>query len=796
MLTPYKLTLVAIASLSACGLCAANPYTYLPESFEGPEWAVKNATVVSSTGSWTSNKNLQSDEQAHDGQYSIKISQKAGITTPELTEGVDKIEYYCNLKNRQLSVATSVDGETWHTIESEKTTCDWTLHTLNVADPDVRYVKFSTNSNNQAYLDFVTITPYDNSTPGVEIQAPTIAISSISSHTALSDAQKVYVRVEANITSDGGAPTTEAGICFSATNPNPAIGDGFTKCAVSEGALSADILLPTSQRFFFCAYASNKAGISYSKALEFTTPDAVEPEYAHNVYYVAPDGDDSTADGSASSPFFELQKAVDLALPGDTIYMMPGTYPYSKRINISAAGEKLNGKIMLIAKDGRAVLDFSAMSVADANQGIRLTGSYWHIYGIDICNAGDNGMLIERNKPTGGNYNDIKANTTQGHDNIIENCRFYRNADTGLQMKNLAENNLVINCDSYYNADPDHGDADGYAVKISHGTGNYFYGCRAWANSDDGWDGFIKSAGGFPDDITTTLECCWAFENGYLEDGSVSNGNGNGFKMGSDQGRNNMVLNRCVAYNNLNKGFDQNHNTGSMILTNCSAYSTKDTSGKSRFTYRLDEPVAPGKQIVLTNCVAISDGIADRKKSAYAPHSVIGTTVTTDLNTLPSDYVSVEGSALTAERNADGSLPDTDFMRIAPGNMRLIDAGTQYACFPGQSHHTIGIEYEGEAPDLGYKESTAGSGITDVSADSGSGTGRIEIEYTLGGMPIVTIAEGYRGSNHSIQLIDNTGRVVASKMFVGNRTTISAPTGLYILLVQGSNFKASAKVKL
>ena len=102
--------------------------------------------------------------------------------------------------------------------------------------------------------------------------------------------------------------------------------------------------------------------------------------------------------------------------------------------------------------------------------------------------------------------------------------------------ENLASFNRIINCDAYYNTDPGHGNADGFAVKISHGTGNYFYGCRAWRNSDDGWDQFIKKEGGFPDDVTTTLEYCWAFENGILENGTLSKGNGNGFKMGRTRG--------------------------------------------------------------------------------------------------------------------------------------------------------------------------------------------------------------------------------------------------------------------
>jgi hypothetical protein len=52
---------------------------------------------------------------------------------------------------------------------------------------------------------------------------------------------------------------------------------------------------------------------------------------------------------------------------------------------------------------------------------------------------------------------------------------------------------------------------------------------------DDGWDGYLRGA----DDVSTTLENCWSFENGYLEDGTDAgaNANGNGFKMwGSREG--------------------------------------------------------------------------------------------------------------------------------------------------------------------------------------------------------------------------------------------------------------------
>jgi hypothetical protein len=115
-----------------------------------------------------------------------------------------------------------------------------------------------------------------------------------------------------------------------------------------------------------------------------------------------------------------------------------------------------------------------------------------------------------------------------GSNNIIEFCAFYENYDSGLQLGSGASNNQIINCDSYYNADIGQGNADGFSPKLDVGTGNYFYGCRSWQNSDDGYDGYLRPA----NDVTTTYDSCWCFKNGYLKSGGVSSGDGNGFKTG------------------------------------------------------------------------------------------------------------------------------------------------------------------------------------------------------------------------------------------------------------------------
>src|SRR5438552_2085039 len=58
-------------------------------------------------------------------------------------------------------------------------------------------------------------------------------------------------------------------------------------------------------------------------------------------YYVATNGID-TNPGTISQPFATLQKAANLANPGDTIYMRGGTYTLAAQITISRNGSSGN----------------------------------------------------------------------------------------------------------------------------------------------------------------------------------------------------------------------------------------------------------------------------------------------------------------------------------------------------------------------------------------------------------------------------------------------------------------------
>jgi Pel9A-like, right handed beta helix region/Secretion system C-terminal sorting domain len=387
-------------------------------------------------------------------------------------------------------------------------------------------------------------------------------------------------------------------------------------------------------------------------------------------YYVSPTGDDNNP-GSLDLPFQTIPKGVSLVNPGDTLYVRGGSHPYNTTISISKQGADTSWFCLLAYPGERPLLDFSAMPISSSLRGISLSGSYWLVRGFDIFKAGDNGMQL------------------RGSNNIIEFCTFVENNDTGLQLDNGASNNQIINCDSYFNVDPSQGNADGFAAKLGVGSGNSFYGCRAWQNSDDGYDGYLRGT----DDVTTTLENCWIFSNGYLKSGAPSIGNGNGFKMGGSDDRtlmHNVTLTNCLAFNNRVKGFDQNNNKGSMTLYNCTGYGNGTN-------YSVSQALNTGKTLTVKNCLSLGPygsigSFAVQETNSWMPPFV----VTND------DFISIDTAGVHAPRNFDGSLPPITFMHLAEGS-DLIDAGTD-----------VGLPFNGNAPDLGCFET---EGTTSVGGE-------------------------------------------------------------------------------
>ena len=748
------------------------------------------------------------------GKQNLRLYKNGSyVITPVLDKGVGTITMNVGRKGKGIDVYVSTDaGRTW---EKKETVSSTGIATITVDMLEANRVKIANDGSGDADIDDLAVTA---TAFGIEAQVSTGEASNITKNTA---------DLSGTLIDGGDQPLREMGIVWS-TRPNPTTGD---RKALSENLTETSFTvtatrLKASTDYHYRAYAITNAGTVYGEDRTFRTAEGSPDDVvtSDGEIWCAPDGDDITADGTEQNPFFSLDKAIALVEPGMRICMKAGTYTYDHRINIDNKNGTEEQPIELFAMGGRAVLDFSNMPYHKHSdnpyQGVRLTSSYWHFYRIDICNASDNGLLIERSNSNGGTSG-IAQMTDQAHDNIIEECNFYRNGDTGLQIKNLGAFNKVINCDSYLNCDEGQGDADGFAPKLSVGDGNYFYGCRAFLNSDDGWDVFYKKDGASGDNMTIILENCISYKNGFLDENTIApDGNGNGFKCGSDQGAMNVVMNRCLAVCNKAKGFDQNHNAGDIIMNNCTGMTLRSISDKT-YSYRIYEDIAEGHEVRLTNCIAINDNDATDKRDKntglpkptehgkYGEYGRFEVDETLDRLTVdhcefqkadPTQFVDITNHAdLMAPRGEDGQLPETTFAHLREGSF-LVDAGVNVESTSYRGIDVAGISYEGSAPDLGAYELANPSAIGHISASQDDG--RLHLLTTKGGMLLVTVDvphsdnKGLAAQEWRLSAYDSTGKLLTSKTFTGCTTAVhlSRPTGTFLVRVEGKGFRASSKV--
>ena len=494
-------------------------------------------------------------------------------------------------------------------------------------------------------------------------------------------------------------------------------------------------------------------------------------------WYVATTGKESNDGKTLATPFLSVAKATGSAAAGDSILIRSGTYATAATITITTSGTAAKPIWMgiypadLKNADSRPVLDFSSMELASANQGIVHKGGYWHMFGFRIKGAGDNGMLVR---------------SKDAVHNVFEFLDFYENRDAGMQIRESAANNLILNCDSYHNADyvpgsstSDGGNADGFAPKLDLGTGNVFRGCRAWQNSDDGWDGYLKATeAGLPDGMLTTVESCWAWGNGYYwKDGATTGGmNGNGIKMGGSANKNqahNFLVKNSLAWNNKSKGFDQNNSAGSLTLYNCTSINNKALDfalNSSGVTY------AAGSKTTVINSVAYGTKGTDFRS---------GSTLTTNnFAATAADFVTLDTAGLAGPRKVDGSLPDIQFAHLKSGS-KLIDAGTD-----------VGIAFKGSKPDLGAFETGATSVGVAVSALKRS-TG-LQMNADLSGH-VRLLSDLGDATSLRVAVQNLSGRVVRSQD-LGTVTGMQSleldfsglDRGLYLVRVQAGNGASQA----
>jgi len=378
----------------------------------------------------------------------------------------------------------------------------------------------------------------------------------------------------------------------------------------------------------------------------------------------APDGRDS-APGTLAEPT-TLTTAIKKIGAGSTIFLRDGTYAYSEQISIQQSNSGSAGKYKTIRpyNEEKPVLDFSsqARGLTGNKRGLQINASYWQIIGITVEKAADNGMYVA------------------GNNNIIESCVIRGNGDTGLQIgqsgsatdiSQWPSNNLILNCESYDNYDSPLGEnADGFAAKLTSGTGNVFRGCVSHHNVDDGWDLFTQITSGEIGPVT--IDQCIAHHNGTLTDGtSYVSGDRNGFKLGGQGIAVAHVVTRSIAFANGATGFTWNSNPGAIRLIN--NLSVDNAGGNFVF--------GSGSQAVFTNNVSLWTSTSNVKNDSVAGNDVSNSNCWwksskssngKGLTVSAEDFMSPLGNP-TIGRNPDGSLDFTPFM-LAPGS-DLIAAG-------------------------------------------------------------------------------------------------------------------------
>lgn len=393
-------------------------------------------------------------------------------------------------------------------------------------------------------------------------------------------------------------------------------------------------------------------------------------------YYVSPSGNDGNS-GSMQYPFQTLKKAIEKADKGTTIYLREGVYRPEKSEIMRSNGESgVYDCVFYLEKDGtksepiviagfpgeNAVIDLSEIKTGNRVIGFDMKGDYWHLRNFDIVGiqvtqtghtqsinvglfGGSNCIVSQVNMHDGMG---IGVYATKGHDNLILNCDAYNNYDP------VSEDGRGGNCDGF-----------GFHLKETGSTGNVISGCRAWRNSDDGFD-LINNF--YP----VTIENCWAWENGYDAELN-SRGDGTGFKAGGYGMKRNPkvpaevprnVVRNCIAWANKNQGFYANHHLGGLDFIGNSAYCNPrnfnmvnrksaqeavDVDGyghvlKYNVSYRPLQEGGDCVNIDLQQCISVNN------------------TFDSDKPLTDNDFKSLDPEQLKLPRKEDGSLPEVELL--------------------------------------------------------------------------------------------------------------------------------------
>jgi hypothetical protein len=391
-------------------------------------------------------------------------------------------------------------------------------------------------------------------------------------------------------------------------------------------------------------------------------------------YYVAPTGNDSQA-GTLAAPFRTVERAQGTASPGDTVYLRGGVYKFAGTVATIGVSFTKSGQpgrpIRYFAYQNESpIFDLYELKPRARVTGLDVRCNWVHLRGLEV--RGVRQIVV----------GDSWGVRIRGDHNVIERLDVHHGEAPGIFIAS-GTSNLILNSDSHHNYDPleKGGNADGFGCHSSGGD-NVMRGCRAWENSDDGYD-FINAPG------TCIVEGSWAFRNGWVPETNTIGANGAGFKAGGFgypprtpvTGAPRHVVRFNLAFGNRSNGFYANFHPGGIDFLNNTAFDNplnfdmRTPGTTSSHTLRNNIAAPPGIKIANFN------GGTDTFNSWTLQVTVTG-----------GDFQSMDKAAALAPREPDGSLPKIPLMRLVAGS-DLIDRGTN-----------VGQPFLGRAPDLGAYE--------------------------------------------------------------------------------------------
>lgn len=397
-------------------------------------------------------------------------------------------------------------------------------------------------------------------------------------------------------------------------------------------------------------------------------------------FYVAPNGLD-TQPGTQAQPFATIQRAQLAVKPGDTVIIRGGKYrmredQIARRSRLYADVTHLNksgaqgAPLTYRAADGeKPVFDFSEVKPRGLRvAAFHVSGSWIHLKGLEVTGVQ---VTITRHTQSICFYNN-------GSHNVYEQLNMHDGQAIGIYSLR-GGHNLFLNCDAWQNHDFTSengrgGNVDGFGCHpVAGAVGNVFRGCRAWLNSDDGFDLISASE-------AVTFENCWAFRNGLAADGKRL-ADGNGFKAGGygswkaaqlPQPVPRHVIRFCVASQNPAAGFYANHHPGGGDWVHNSAFANgTNFSFLGRLADNLTDIPGTGHKILYN--------VSFRSRRAVAHLNAEQCQLEGNLfegERLPSDsdFAGTDPAQLALPRKPDGSLPDISFLHPSPAS-RLGKAG-------------------------------------------------------------------------------------------------------------------------